>query len=96
MGDDSEKGIEPWDRVKAYHDVFNSPQGHKVLEDLMAQFNIMNSSYKSDVNDMIYREGSRAVILFIFVQLDIDHSKLRTLIQKDRRKWDIFDKEDEE
>lgn len=53
-------------RIQAYKDTFSTESGKVVLADLERMFYMSSPMYKSDkVNDLIYNEGMRNVILYV-------------------------------
>jgi len=60
---------------EAYQLVFNSEDGHKVLEDLQKRFHIHGTVFSTEPTDTAYREGQRTVVLFIQSML-LDWDKL--------------------
>jgi hypothetical protein len=70
------------DKVASYQATFNSPDGKKVLYDLIKNHNILNSTFSKDPNEMILKEGERNVVLRIMSILKIDPAKLLEEIEK--------------
>lgn len=65
--------------LSAYKEVFASPAGKKVLYDLMKQFNVLDSTFSSDANEMFFNEGARTVVLRIFKTINVDPKQLEQL-----------------
>lgn len=74
--------------IEAYRKVFLSPDGEKVLNDLMRNHSMLDSTFKGDVNKMLVAEGERNVLLRIF-------SILKTDVQKFIERIDQYAAEDE-
>jgi len=48
-----------------YRELFNSPEGKIILEDLGKRFSMNGTTFVPDSNETIYREGQRSVLLLI-------------------------------
>ena len=48
-----------------YRELFNSPEGKVILEDLGKRFSMHGTTFVPDSNETIYREGQRSVLLLI-------------------------------
>lgn len=70
-------------RLKDYFDIFNSPQGQRVLNDMMRVHYVMNSTFDPNPAVMALREGERNAVLRIMTILKVDIPKLRERIQND-------------
>ena len=59
-------------RNSRYTEVFETKQGKEVLEDLVKTFHINSTTYRKDgnINDVVFREGQRSVVLFILSQIN--------------------------
>lgn len=59
-------------RKARYKDVFGTKHGKEVLEDLCNIYHLNSTTYRKDgnVEDTIYREGQRSVILFLLSQIN--------------------------
>lgn len=69
-------------RIATYHQVFNSPQGKRVLLDLMNQHYVLRSTIvKDDFVSLEYQEGQRAVVLRILALLKINPNEMFELMQ---------------
>ena len=66
--------------LERYKKVFSGVAGQEVLKDLMERFSFLKSSYNGNLNDTVYNEGSRAVVLFIMSQLETDIGRVRKYI----------------
>lgn len=65
-------------RVQAYKDTFSTESGKVVLADLERMFFMTSPMYKSDkVNDLIYNEGMRNVILYVKQVMNQDIESFR-------------------
>lgn len=65
-----------------YKRAFGSEQGKRVLRELMRTHHVMGNSFTGDVNDMIFREGERSVVLRILKILDTDETRMQKLIEE--------------
>lgn len=61
--------------IQHYKDLFSSPVGIIVLNDLMTRFSLYRTTFSKETNEIIFREGERNVIFFIMHMLDIDPEK---------------------
>lgn len=69
-------------RMSAYQNVFNSPEGQIVLEDLMKVHHIMGTTFDdSNVRKTIFREGERNVVLRILAILKMDVKAIQERIK---------------
>ena len=66
--------------VKEYDTHFSSRRGKKILWDLMKHAHFLESPGVIDPNEIIFREGQRDVVRYIFSKIKTDHSKLQKLI----------------
>lgn len=64
-------------RLAAYRDVFESPQGKIVLNDMFSNHAILSSTFNGDVNQMLLKEGERNVVLRILKILKTDVEKFK-------------------
>lgn len=64
-------------KVKAYQDVFNSPQGQEVLQDILSHCHFYQPSHTpGDPYETAFREGERNVALKIVKALNTDPKKV--------------------
>lgn len=75
-------------QIETYRKVFLSPDGEKVLHDLMKNHSMLGATFSGDVNKMLVLEGERNVVLRIFSILKLD-------VQKFRERIDQYASEDE-
>lgn len=68
--------------VQAYINLFKSPDGTIVLDDLMAYCGVNKNVYKGDPNELIYTEGARSVFFRILKFSSINPTKLRERIEE--------------
>lgn len=66
------KAVERSEVYQAYQAVFNSPNGTKVLLDLMQVHHMMSSTFNDNINQTLIREGERNAVLRILSILKID------------------------
>lgn len=78
MGDSGDKIID-------YKRVFNTEAGRRVLYDMMDRhFFLRPSFHNSDVNELVYAEGQRGVVLRILTLLEMSPEDVREEIAKGR------------
>jgi len=71
----------------AYKDAFATEAGQVVLDDLMKYCHMLGPTYRGDLDDTVYNEGMRNVVLYILSILNTDTAALRTRyenIQKEK------------
>lgn len=68
--------------VQAYINLFKSPDGSLVLDDLMAFCGLNKNIYKGDVNELVFTEGARSVFFRILKFSSINPNKLRERIEE--------------
>lgn len=77
--------------VKLYQDAFDCPHGKKLLWDLMKHSGFMESPGKIEANDIIFREGQKDIVRYIFSKIKTDYVQLEKLINggldDDRSYW---------
>lgn len=72
----------PVDRALYYQTIFSTPEGQKVLWDLMSNHHIIGSTFSSDTHEMALKEGERNVVLRILQILKIDVISLAKKIEE--------------
>ncbi len=72
-------------RSSAYQALFRSPDGEKVLRDLMRAHAVMSSTFNGNVNDMLIKEGERNVVLRILKLMNVNPQELRERIEEYER-----------
>jgi len=70
------------DVINDYKKVFSSPEGKRVLFDLMKQGHYFHSSFTGDPHEVIFREGERNLVNYILTLMKQDTTKLYEEIQK--------------
>lgn len=72
------------DQSRDYKKTFGSPEGKRVLLDLMNKFNVMHSTYQPGINevDLAFKEGARNVVLFLIHKLGEDMEKLSEMAKE--------------
>ena len=70
--------------LRAYHSVFNTPDGELVLNDLMSRNHFKTSSFNPEQRPMttIYNEGARSVILQILNELKKDERTVMKMLEQ--------------
>lgn len=75
--------------LRAYRDVFDSPQGRVVLNDLAAKHGLLATSFarasesETKAIDMAFAEGERNAILGILHSLSIDWDQFQELTKEE-------------
>lgn len=70
-------------RAIDYKNCFGSEAGKRVLLDLMKNHHVKSSTFHpTNVNETVFMEGERNVVLRILNKLDIDIQKLENFITK--------------
>ena len=71
-------------KISKYHNVFNSREGSEVLYDMMATHGMITNMFPAngDVNQLIYNEGARSVVLRILTLLKQDPKKILERIEQ--------------
>lgn len=77
MAKSKQKGVQ---LVQAYHNVFNTREGTIVLNDLMATCHFLSPTYRDDINDMVFCEGQRNVVLKILKYLNTSPEQIKERI----------------
>lgn len=72
------------ERIQKYHDVFDSPEGQWVVNDLMAEHGML-SPHPPDPKKMMLKEGERLVVLRILTLLKENPARLRERIAEHER-----------
>lgn len=68
------------DIIDAYHEVARSEAGQIVLADLQRQFGFAtHPMFRGDVNELVHRDGQRAVLAYIGRKLESDPAHYRAL-----------------
>lgn len=78
---DIERAKKSVSKISAYKDVFGSPLGQVVLEDLMSTHYIQNTTFDGDSTKLIFREGERNVVLRILGLLKMDVKAIKERIK---------------
>jgi hypothetical protein len=63
------------DTVKAYQQTFGTVHGRTVLFDMLKTHSMISSTFNTDVNRMLIKEGERNVVLRILALLKTDPDK---------------------
>lgn len=66
---------------KAYSQLFDSPLGKQVLQDLFKNHAMLHSTFNGDIHQMLLKEGERNVILRILTILKMDVAQLEERIR---------------
>jgi len=68
------------DLIADYKKVFESPEGERVLFDLMKKGHFMHTSFQGDINDCVFREGERNIINYILTVMKQDPVAIKAMI----------------
>lgn len=71
--------------AQAYNDVFRTPQGQLVLEDMMETHHMLRSTLHKSVKEMVFNEGERNVILRILRLINTNPAYMRERIEQYER-----------
>jgi len=63
--------------IEAYKSVFSTEQGKKVLMDLMMKGSMLDTTFSSELNKVLFAEGRRSLVLYILSNIDTDPLALR-------------------
>ena len=63
-----------------YQFVFSSVEGQRVFNDLVKECGLMDNTYQGNVNDMIFCEGRKSILLMIFKKLKIKQGQLQSIL----------------
>jgi hypothetical protein len=80
----AKQAVKKSDLVSSYKRLFKTPDGERVLHDLMKQYYILQPTFSRgiDPDEVLVREGQRSVVLSMLRTLNIDVGKLRNHIDK--------------
>ena len=76
---------EMWRRfkvLKAYKDLFSTPNGQLVLADLMKECGVVKSSYRGNPDDLLFNEGKRIIGLYVLANTNVDLSALTKMLER--------------
>ena len=72
-------------KVSDFKRTFGTEHGKRVLLDLILSSNIIGTTYKKDVNEMLVLEGGRNKVLEILAIMETDAEKFLALIREANR-----------
>jgi len=58
-----------WDRYRDFHKVFGTPEGGRVLDQILKWGHVLKTSMNKDVNNVLFSEGERNLALKILAGL---------------------------
>jgi hypothetical protein len=70
------------DKIIDYRNVFSTPEGKRVLYDLMKTCHFLHSSFTGDQVEIVFREGERNVVNYIMTMLKQDPEIILEEIRK--------------
>lgn len=79
---EKKRARKPVDRALSYQAIFNTPEGQKVLWDMMSNHHMIGSTFSKDTHEMALKEGERNVVLRILQILKIDVTSLAKRIEE--------------
>lgn len=71
--------------INAYKELFKTPAGKTVLQDMMARFHMCGPVFDMEPIAMAHKEGQRDVVLFILDKLNFDDKQLLQEIEDAHR-----------
>lgn len=80
------RALEQISLVIAYQNVFSTPMGQKVLEDLKKAHFVDSVTFVENPQTHAYREGQRAVVLRILSTLKVDLQKQKEQVEQNVQK----------
>lgn len=69
-------------RVLDYQHVFGTPEGRRVLYDLMGNHGLLSSGFSKDPYDMARMAGERNVVVRILTILNVEPKKLQRMMEE--------------
>lgn len=89
LNEDSQKMIqEIKERKQLYQNVFESPDGKKVLEEISRYAFVHKTTYNDNPHRMAFNEGQRSILLHIQSMMKIDIDRTSELIKKQQKESD--------
>jgi len=79
------------DTIIAYRKLFDCEEGTRVLHDLIRSCWVLTSTFDPNPNEMIYREGERAVVLRILRTLNTDPERILKMMEEGREQEAQYD-----
>lgn len=65
-----------------YRKVFGSPEGQRVLFDLMKAHHMLSPVFRKDKDEALFHDGERNVVLRIMTKLKMDPAKLKEAMDR--------------
>lgn len=69
-------------RRASYKEIFSTEVGREVLEDLMKNNFIWNSTLTNDLQETAFNEGRRSVVLAILNYVSLDADRIQTMMKQ--------------
>lgn len=69
-------------RISDYKDTFGSPQGQRVLLDMMSAHGMLSPGFHKDAIEMARMAGERNVILRILSLVNIDMNQMKKMVEE--------------
>jgi hypothetical protein len=63
--------------IKCYKRVFASDDGKVILSDLASRFKMLSCSFMGNINETVFNEGQRNVVLFMLNMINTDLDAIR-------------------
>lgn len=68
--------------AKKYRQAIAGDCGDAVLKDLMSRFFFFDSTFNGNVNDVLYKEGQRSVLLYLLHMTDKGYEEIQKLTEE--------------
>ena len=81
------------DKVRTYRAVFETPEGKRVLHDLMKQHHVLGALPARDAHEIFRAEGERNVVLRILSLLNIDPLKFEEILKQGVNNESLYSQE---
>lgn len=69
-------------RLLDYRRVFGTPEGQRVLWDMMKNAHMLSPCFMQDKDEAIFHDGERNAVLRILTKIKTDPKKLREMIDR--------------
>lgn len=74
-----------------YKTVFRSPEGEKVLDDLLKYCHILNTTFSTDPYESALQEGERNVALYILKKINANVEQMKKFAERQEKEQDEYD-----
>lgn len=77
------------EKIQLYQSVFGSPEGKKVLEDLMDKTGFLKNNYvPNDPHGTAFNDGATSIVRHILSTLKLDIKATREMLEKEYDEYD--------